>query len=94
MKHVEKPYHDEQFIREYHEALIAFSQNVVNVLDEKAQQTDFINQSWQVVVQEECPLYEEVRNKVDQISEQQCEANVLEFPPFLVIQIDDLSTTP
>lgn len=69
MKHVEKPCHDEQFIHKYYEVLIAFSQNVVNVLDEKAQQADFIDQSWQVVVQKESSFHEKIRNEVDQVSE-------------------------
>lgn len=94
MKYVEKPSHDEQFIHEYYEVLIAFSQNVVNVLDEKAQQADFIDQCWQVVVQKESPFHEKVRHEVHQVPEEQREANVFEFPPFLVAQINDLSTTP
>lgn len=61
MKHIEKPANDECFVRENHEALIVLSQNVVNVLDEKAEQTDFVDQCWQVVVQKQCSLHEKVR---------------------------------
>lgn len=94
MKNVEKPGHNEQFIRKNHEVLIAFSQNVVNVLDEKAQQADFKHQCWQVVVQKQCTLHEKIRHKVDRVAEQESEADVFEFSPFLVVQINDLSTTP
>lgn len=94
MKHVEKPSDDEQLIHENYEVLIAFSQNVVNVLDDKAQQTDFVDQCWQVVVQKESSFNEKVRNEIYRIAKEQREANVLKFPPFLVVQINDLSTTP
>jgi hypothetical protein len=94
MEYVEKPRHDKQFVGENHEVLIAFPHNVVNVLNEKAQQTDFEHQSWQVVVQEQSTLDEKVRHEIDQIAKKECEANVLKFSPFLVAQINDLSTTP
>lgn len=63
------------------------------MFDEKAEQADLIDECWQVVVQEECSLYKKIRNEVHQISEEQCEADVLKFHPFLVVQINDLSTT-
>lgn len=94
MKNVEKPCNDEQFVRKNHEVLIRLPKNVVNVLDEKAQQADFKHQCWQVVVQKQCTLYEKVRNEVHQKPEEQREADVLKFSPFLVAQINDLSTTP
>lgn len=60
-------------------------QNVVNVLDEKAQQTDFKHQCWQVVVQKQSTLHEKIRDKVDHIAEKKSEADVLKFSPFLVV---------
>lgn len=69
MKHVEKPCNDKKLIHENYEVLIGFSQNVVNVLDEKAQQTDFIDQCWQVIVQKESSFYEKVWNEVDRVAE-------------------------
>lgn len=92
MKHVEKPCDDKQFISENYELLIAFSQSVVNVLDEKAQKADFVDESWQVVVQKQRTLDEEIRQEVDEVTEKKCEADVLKFSPFLVVQINDLST--
>lgn len=64
------------------------------MLDEKAQQANFEDQCWQVIVQKECTLNEKVWNEVHQISEEQSESDVLKFSPFLVAQINDLSTTP
>ena len=71
MKDVEKPYNDEEFIRENYELLMGFRpQNVVNVLDKKAQQADFVHKGWQVVVQKQCTLHKEVRNEIDRIAEE------------------------
>jgi hypothetical protein len=94
VKNVEKPCHDQQFIRENYEMLIALSQNVVNVLHEKAQKADFEHEGGQVVVEKQCTLHEEVRNEIDHVAEEQRESDVLKFHPFLVVQIDDLSTSP
>lgn len=94
MQHVEKPRNDGNFVGECYELLIAFSQDVVNVLDEKAEQADFEDEGWQVVVEEEGPLHEKVGHKVDEVAEEKREAGALKFPPFLVAQINDLSTTP
>lgn len=73
---------------------MALSQDVVNVLHQTAQQADFVHESRQVVVQKQCTLHEKVRHKVDQIAEEESEADALKFSPFLVAQINDLSTTP
>jgi hypothetical protein len=64
------------------------------VLDEKAQQADFVDESWQIVVQKQCTLHEKIWNKIDHVAEEQCESDVLKFHPFLFVQINDLSTTP
>jgi hypothetical protein len=94
MQHVEKPRDDGDFVCESYELLIAFSQDVVNVLDEVAEQADLEDERWQVVVQEERSLHEKVRHEVEEVAEEQSEADALKFPPFLVAQINDLSTTP
>lgn len=64
------------------------------MLDEKAEEANLVDESWQVVVQEQRPLDEEIRYVVNQIAEEENKANVLKFSPFLFVQINDLSTPP
>lgn len=85
MKHIAEPCNDSRTIQQCYEALIKASQHVVNVLDDVAHQTDLEHERWQVVVQEERTLEEEIWQQVEQIAKEEGEADVLEFHPFLVV---------
>lgn len=84
VKHIAEPCEYCDTVQRCYAALIEASQHVVNVLDDVADETDLKHQRWQVVVEEERTLEEEVWHEVDQVAEEQCESNILEFPPFLV----------
>lgn len=57
----------------------------MNVLDDVADEADFKDKRRQIVVQEKCSLHEEIWHEVHQVTEKECESNVLKFPPFLVV---------
>jgi hypothetical protein len=63
------------------------------VFNSCTQKANFEDKCWQIVVQKERPIDEKVWRKVDYVSEQEGKSNVFKFHPFLVAQINDLSTT-
>jgi hypothetical protein len=68
MKHVGEPQQHDKLERKNHEVLLRFSQNVINVLNDSAQEADFVDERRQVVVEEQCAFNEKIWRKVDHIT--------------------------
>lgn len=93
MKNKSNPNENGKLQYKNHEVLLQSFQNIVNVLDDSTKETNFKDECWQVVVKKQSAFDKKVWRKVDNVAQQKRISDAFEFPPFLVAQINDLSST-